>query len=95
MDAKINQIIIDIIKPFNPKEIAVFGSYARGQMTSQSDIDILVDFDENTTLFDVGGMYMDLKESLKRKIDLVSKSGLNKLFEPYIMQDLKIIYEKK
>lgn len=91
---KINQIIIDTLKHYGPKEIGVFGSYARGEMRPESDIDIMIDIDENVSLFDLGGMYMDLAERLNRKIDLVTKGGMNPIFKPYIKKDLIQIYHE-
>src|SRR5690554_1681425 len=92
MDPKINKIIIQTLLPFRPKQICVFGSYARGEMDEDSDIDILVDLDPNISLLDLGGAYMDLKEALNRKIDLLLKSGLSPVFKSYIGKDLTEIY---
>ncbi len=92
MDAEINKIIIETLLPFNPKQICVFGSYARGEMNDESDIDILVDVDENVSLLDLGGAYMDLKDSLNRSIDLILKGGISPVFKPYIEKDLTEIY---
>lgn len=92
MDAKINKKIIELLLPLKPKQICVFGSYARGEMKKSSDIDILVDIDDHVSLLDMGGVYMDLKESLKRNVDLVTKGGLNPVFKPYIEKDLVEIY---
>ena len=94
MDPKINQIIIDYLKPYDPKEIGVFGSYARGEMNPESDIDILYTLNKKITLFDLVQIKLDLEEKLQHKIDFVSKSGLKKWIIPNIMKDLKVIYEK-
>ncbi len=92
MDAEINKIIIETLLPFKPKQICVFGSYARGEMKEDSDIDILVDFPLGVTYLDIGGLYVDLIKNLNRKIDLISKGGLNPTFEPNIKKDLIEIY---
>ena len=92
MDPKINKIIIETLLPFKPKQICVFGSYARGEMNENSDIDILVDLDQNISLLDLGGAYMDLKEALNRKIDLILKGGIIPILKPYIGKDLTEIY---
>ncbi|MDT0646925.1 nucleotidyltransferase domain-containing protein [Zunongwangia sp. F260] len=94
MDAKTNQIIIDYLKEYDPKEIAVFGSYARGEMEPHSDIDILYSLDKKISLFDIVQIKLDLEEKLNRKIDFVSKKGLKEWITPYVMKDLKVIYEK-
>jgi predicted nucleotidyltransferase len=55
--------------------IAVFGSYVRNQQTAESDIDILVDYNQP-----IGAEFIDLAEELEQilsmKVDLVSKRGL-------------------
>ncbi len=82
--------------PYKPKAIGVFGSYARNEMKPDSDIDIMVevDLDNTISLFDLGGLYMDLSENLKKKIDLVTKGGINEVFKKYIEQDLILIYRE-
>ncbi|MDC8002205.1 nucleotidyltransferase domain-containing protein [Aequorivita todarodis] len=94
MDAEINKIIIETLLPFKPKQICVFGSYARGEMNEDSDIDVLYDFKKSISLFDLVEMKQELEEKLMRKIDLVSKRGLKDWMKPYVMQDLNTIYEK-
>jgi len=94
MDSQINQIIIDTTLPYKPKEIGVFGSYARNEMGPDSDIDIMVDLNEDVSLFDIGGLYMDLTEKLGKKIDLVTKGGINEVFKKYIERDLISIYRE-
>ncbi|HET8837358.1 MAG TPA: nucleotidyltransferase domain-containing protein [Flavobacteriaceae bacterium] len=94
MDAKTNKIIIDYLKQYDPNEIGVFGSYARGEMTPESDIDILYSLNKTIDLFQLVGIKLDLEEKLNRKIDFVSKHALNRHVKPYILKDLKIIYPK-
>ncbi|WP_165218247.1 nucleotidyltransferase family protein [Affinirhizobium pseudoryzae] len=57
----------------NPR---VFGSVARGEDREDSDLDILVDTLEETTLFDLGGLQHDLETLLQRRIDLATSKGL-------------------
>lgn len=92
MNPEINKIIIETLLPFKPKQISVFGSCARGEMTEGSDIDILVDIDKNVSLLGLGGAYMDLKGALNRKIDLILKGGISPIFKPYILKDSIEIY---
>ncbi|MGB3342857.1 MAG: nucleotidyltransferase domain-containing protein [Aequorivita sp.] len=92
MNPEINKIIIETLLPFKPKQISVFGSYARGEMSEDSDIDILLDVDYNISLLDLGGAYMDLNENLNREIDLILRGGISPVFKPYIEKDLIEIY---
>ena len=54
----------------------LFGSYARGDERKDSDIDVLVDFDESADLFDLVGLTLFLEEKLGCKVDVVSQGSL-------------------
>ena len=92
MSRDINEKIISYLRRFNPKMIGVFGSYAREEDTEQSDIDILVDFNESVTLFDLGGIKYDLTEILNRPVDIVTKRSVNERIKEYVYRDLQIIF---
>lgn len=94
MNSEMNIKILDILKPFQPIRIGVFGSYSRGEMKKDSDIDILYSFQKKISLFDLVGLKLELEDALHRKVDLVSEKGINKYIKPYILKDLKIIYEE-
>lgn len=73
---------------FGARRIAVFGSAARGELRGDSDIDVLVDFDEPT--FDA---YMDLKFALEdltqRDVDLVMVSSLKPRLRDQILSEAR------
>ena len=76
----------------------LFGSFARGEETPQSDVDILFVPDRSGkpfTLFTMGGMYMDLKELLGREVDLVEEGSLRPYAAETANRDKKLIYERK
>ena len=56
--------------------VRVFGSAARGDFDSQSDIDVLVDLEAGRSLLDLGGLLMDLQALLNRRVDIVTERGL-------------------
>ena len=66
----------DLRERYHVRSLSLFGSYARGEATAQSDIDLLVDFERLPTLFE----FMDLEEELTRllgvRVDLVSRKAL-------------------
>ena len=92
MSQDINDKIVNYLKRFNPRRIGIFGSYARNEDTPQSDIDILVDFTGQVSLFDLGEMKVDLSELLNRSIDIVTERGINSRIRDHIYKDLKIIF---
>lgn len=63
-------------KKFKVRKLGIFGSYARGQQRKSSDIDILVKFRPDATLFDFVGLGNYLEEKLKIKVDVVSEGGI-------------------
>lgn len=70
------------------KSLSLFGSVARGEERSDSDVDILVEFKGKATL----DRYMDtkfyLEDLLERKVDLVTPKAIKPRMKPRIMQDL-------
>jgi predicted nucleotidyltransferase len=90
-DKQINTII-DILKPYNPKTIGLFGSSARNEENADSDIDILYAFNKPLTLFKVVRIQNELQEKLKRTVDFVSEKAIHPVMKESIYKDLKIIY---
>ena len=57
--------------------VRVFGSFARGEVTPESDLDLLIDGGPGRTPFFPGGLLMDLQDLLGRKVDIVTKDALH------------------
>jgi hypothetical protein len=57
--------------------IRIFGSVARGEADERSDVDFLVDMETGRSLFDMGGLLMDLQTLLGRKVDVVTPAALH------------------
>jgi predicted nucleotidyltransferase len=57
--------------------VRVFGSAVRGEASHDSDIDFLVDLEPDRSLFDLGGLLMDLQSLLGREVDVVTEKGLH------------------
>jgi len=65
---------------------SVFGSYARGQATAQSDLDLLVELSPGVNYLDLGGLQYELEQKIPGGVDITTK--LNPHFEPYIRPEL-------
>lgn len=87
------QQIINTLSKFEPRKIGIFGSYARGEESTDSDLDILVDFKKNVNLLDLVGLEQELSELLGVKVDLVTERSVNPRLKDYIQQDLRLILE--
>lgn len=77
-----------LIKNYEIKEIGVFGSYVRGDQNPQSDIDILVDFEEYPSLLEFVGIEDELSDYLGIKVDLVMKTGLKPYIGRHILREV-------
>ena len=92
--SEININIIKYLKPFEPERIGIYGSFARNEYTSESDIDILVKFKNTISLLDLARIHRELSKILGKNIDLITESSIkNKKLKRYIYNDLKIIFE--
>ena len=69
-------------------KIVVFGSYARGEQKKTSDVDVLVKFRPNATLFDLVGAGNFLEEKLKIKVDIVSEGGIRQELKDTILKEV-------
>lgn len=95
------QAIINKLKEYfmlQPIEKAwLFGSYSRGEETRESDIDILVRFDNNAniTLLKYASMVTFLRKLLQKDIDLVEEGQLKEFAKESAEHDKILIYERK
>ena len=66
----------ELTQRYSVKTLQLFGSYVRGQESSASDVDILVEFDEPPGMFDFVRLEIALSDLLGMKVDLVMKDAL-------------------
>jgi len=69
------------------KSLAVFGSFARGEATYNSDIDVLVEFDQPVGLFEFIRLRYYLEELTKRRVDLVTPDALRPSMRESILSE--------
>ena len=79
-----------LLAEYGVKNIGLFGSYARGRQTNRSDIDILLDFDNEKETFDNYMASYDLLEGLfqNERVEVVTKNGLSPYIGPKILQEV-------
>lgn len=83
----------EVLRKYKVKSIALFGSYVRNEQKEDSDIDLLVEFEEGVTLFDFVDLQDSLSEILGKKVCIVSKRALSKYIGPYILKEAEAIGE--
>jgi len=81
----------ELRKRFKVKTIGVFGSYVRGEQKRQSDVDLLVEFEEPVGLFEFMDLEMYLTDLLGVKVDLVSKKALKPHIGERILKEVTMI----
>ena len=74
---------------------ALFGSTARGEVRKSSDIDLLIKLKKGKTLFDIVRLKLELEKKLGRKVDLVEYDAIRPLLKETILNEQKVIYERK
>ncbi len=84
-----------IFEEYGVRSAAIFGSVARGEDKENSDIDILVRLGKPMGMFAYMKLINELEKSLQKKVDLVTEKSLNKFVRPYVLPDLKVIYEER
>ena len=75
------------LKQFHVESLYLFGSVARGESTADSDIDLLVDFDEPVGIFNFLRLKYFLEEVLDRSIDLVTRDALKDRLRERILKE--------
>lgn len=81
------ELIIKIAKKYGLTDVCIFGSVARGTEDADSDIDILVTSNSETTLFDLGGFYSELETIFGSKLSVLSRGSLFGRIKKEILKD--------
>ncbi|MGH9416264.1 MAG: nucleotidyltransferase family protein [Terriglobales bacterium] len=83
-----------VCRRFHVRELSLFGSAARGEVTSASDVDLLVEFQPGATtdLVDFAGLTQELERLFGKRVDLVSKPGLNPKIRSAVLAEARSVY---
>ncbi len=84
---EIKKIILPILNRYGVKKAAVFGSAARGEMTKDSDIDILVEIKKDLGLFEFVHLNNELEDALGKKVDLVEYETIKPRLRDIILRE--------
>jgi len=81
--------ILRLARAHGARQVRVFGSVARGEADETSDLDLLVDLDDDRTLLDLGGLWYDLNELLGLRVDVVTESGLREEARATVLREAR------
>ena len=80
---------IELNKKYKVSKIGVFGSYARGEQTEKSDLDLLVEFDGVVSLFEFVHLIDYVEGFLKTKVDMVTRPAIKPAIKDAILSEVK------
>lgn len=79
--------ILSLAKQYHADDVRVFGSVARGDSIASSDVDFLINPTNDCSLFDLGGLLMELQDLLGCKVDLVPEDSLKPQIRERVMKE--------
>ena len=85
--------VISILKRYGVTKVKVFGSYARGEETPYSDLDIIVEFSQRKSLMDLVGIEQEIHDELGINVELVNENYINPHLIYRIREEMQVIYE--
>ena len=85
--AEIKDKVVEILKKHYVKKAAFFGFIVMDELTEESDVDLLVEFEGKKSLLDLAGLQIDLEDSLQRKFDVLTYNSINPLLRERILHE--------
>lgn len=85
----------NICKANDISYLGLFGSHAVGKQREDSDVDLLVDFNNTKSLLEKGRVLIELQNLFNREVDLVSKKNIKPSLKPFIDKQLITLYGEK
>ena len=79
--------ILEMAAKYGAYNVRVFGSVARGEADSASDVDFLVEMESGRSLLDLGGLLMELQELLGCQVDIVTEKGLRRRIRDRVLNE--------
>lgn len=92
---QIQETVAAYFKDKPVKRVYLFGSYARGDADENSDVDLLVELQENpcVTYFTLGGFLGDMETAFAKQVDLVPEHSVYPSIRKHIEQDKILLFE--
>ncbi len=81
------EAVLALVAQHGAANVRVFGSVARNEASVESDVDLLVTFPKEKSIFDLVALWLDLQDLLGREVSLVTESMLRDRFQANVLQD--------
>ena len=99
---EMKRLIIPILMKYGVDKAYIFGSYARGEATPNSDVDLLIKRGNIKSLFKLGGLYYELEKILSKSIDVITEETfteqptdeLDEEFYEEVLKERMLVYER-
>ncbi len=88
---RLRPAIMELARQYRAHKVSVFGSCLRGEMREDSDIDFLVDFEDNYTLLDIAGLWNGLEDLLGCKVDVIDRRGLREELRESVLREAQAL----
>jgi uncharacterized protein len=88
------QALAEICERNDIQRLRVFGSFARGDESAMSDVDLIADFARRKSLLDLVRIEREFSERLGRKVDLLTEAALSPYLRERILRDSQLVYER-
>lgn len=84
---EIKHKVITVLKRHDVAHASIFGSFARGEVEEDSDLDILIEFNGEKSLLDLVALKLELEESLKRSVDVLTYKSIHPAIRERVLKE--------
>jgi len=88
---EIKETITPILQRYGVIKAAIFGSLAKGETKTASDVDILVEIKSDISLLDFIGIKLEIEEAIKMKVDLVEYDTIKSIIKEKVLAEQVVI----
>jgi hypothetical protein len=85
--------LIEVCRQTGVARLSLFGSFARGEATDRSDVDLLVEFSRRNSLLDLIAVERKMSTALGRRVDLLTPGSISPYLRESISRSLRVLYE--
>ena len=78
--SEIAERVKPVAEQYDIEKVTLFGSYARGEATEESDIDLMISYKKILGAFALSGIFSDFKEALSKSVDIISEKAVTSYY---------------